>query len=124
METTLAKIAISVVADEALSSALGRVNQEFDGGRVNKTDVASWLILQGAQNLTQHEVDEIRRKHFNQVKYLESLLKRLKGSGRDTLTPAELDAVQNTFTQDFPKKKARFQANSRAVDPQNHVQAA
>ena len=84
-ENNLAKIAISSSADEALVKSLERVNQNFEGGRVTKTDLASWLIQRASDSLTDAVIEEIHQAHFNQVVYLEALVKKLKASGGENL---------------------------------------
>lgn len=106
-ETNLAKIAITTTADEALSAALTRVNQGFKGGRITKTDMASWLVLQGAGALDESSIEEVRRAHFNQVVYLESLVKKLKSTGRDSLATEDLAALQAILGQQTTKKRQR-----------------
>ena len=107
MENSIAKIAITSLADEALAKSVEQINHGFDGGRVSKTDLASWLILNGVQDLTQQETDEIRRKHFNQVKYLESLVKKLKATGRESMETSELEVIQGLIASPLPRKKQR-----------------
>jgi len=82
-------------------------NKDFNGGRINKTDLASWLIIRGAQRLNASEIEELRRKHFNQVKYLESLVKKLKATGRDSMEASELEVIQSLVPQVSSRKKQR-----------------
>lgn len=60
-ETNLAKIAITASSDNDLSGALDRVNRDFEGGRVTKTDMASWLILRAISTLDEAAIEEIRK---------------------------------------------------------------
>jgi hypothetical protein len=106
-ETTLAKIAVSSNADEALSKFLERVNQNFEGGRVTKTDLASWCILHVSESLTDSVIEEIHQAHFNQVVYLETLVRKMKASGRENLGPEELSALQALLGQQTTKKRGR-----------------
>jgi hypothetical protein len=107
-EIILAKIAISKPADEALNQSIDKINEGFDGGRVTKTDLASWFILQFGNALDSTRIEEIRRAHFNQVVYLESLVKKLKSSGRENLGPEELSALQAMLGQETMKKRSRL----------------
>jgi hypothetical protein len=107
MENTLAKIAISTASDEALSKSLERVNQNFDGGRVSKTDLASWFLIQGTKSLDDSSVEEIRQAHFNQVTYLETLVKKLKTTGRDSLAASEVATLQAMLSQQSTKKRGK-----------------
>ena len=106
-ETTLAKIAVSSAADEALSKSLDRVNQNFEGGRVTKTDLASWYILHVAESLNDSVIEEIHQAHFNQVVYLETLVRKMKAAGRESFGPDELSALQVILGQQTTKKRGR-----------------
>lgn len=118
-ETALAKIAITTASDEALVAAINRVNQDFEGGRVTKTDLASWLIAKGAVALTDAEVEEIHRAHFNQVVYLEALVKKLKSSGRENLGADELSALQGMLGQQTTKRRVKSAAKAIATSTEN-----
>jgi hypothetical protein len=107
MENQLAKIAISSVSDEALSKSLDRVNQNFEGGRVSKADLASWFVIHGARGLDDSGIEEIRQAHFNQVTYLETLVKKLKTSGRDSLAAQEVATLQAMLSQQSTKKRSK-----------------
>jgi len=106
-ESNLAKIAITSSSDTELSHALDRVNQNFEGGRVTKTDFASWLILRAISTMDESVIEEVRKAHFNQVVYLETMVKKLKTSGRDNLGPEELSALQAMLGQQTTKKRSR-----------------
>jgi hypothetical protein len=116
MENQLAKIAISISSEEALTKAFDIVNLDFDGGRVSKADLASWLISQGARGMDQTVIQEIRQAHFNQVKYLENLVKKMKASGRDSLRSEEIADLQSLVSQQATKKRNR---TSKPSEDQN-----
>ena len=104
-DNTLFKIAISGVSEKSLTEALGRINDGFDGGRVTKADLASWFIMQSAAVLNSDAIEEIRRAHFNQVAYLDTLVKKLKQSGRDNLSSSEVSTLQAMLGQKSTKKR-------------------
>lgn len=108
METVLAKIAVTESADHALAEALKRVNEDFKGGRITKTDLASWFISQGLTGLNAERVEEIRQAHFNQVVYLDSIVKKLKSNGQDCLGAEEIAALSALLrNQDSGKRRGR-----------------
>ena len=107
MKTPALKIAIDPPADEALTRALVRVNENFQAGRVSKSALTSFLIQRGVEQLTDTEIEDLRKKYFNQVAYLSALLKEMKASGRDTLDPKELSILQSTLGEGTPKRKLR-----------------
>jgi hypothetical protein len=96
-ETSLAKVGIQRVADERIDQALSRVNEGFEGGRVSKTDFLSWLIVDAVERLDDATIDEIRKAHFNQVAYLDGLVKRLKVAQRNNLTDDERALLKVLF---------------------------
>ena len=119
---SLSKIAITSSAEEALSTALDRTNKDFEGGRVTKTDLASWLITRSAAALDAPSIDEIQRAHFNQVMYLEALIKKLKSSGRENLGADEMATLQAMLGQQTTKKRTRPVNAQKNTDETKSVQ--
>ncbi len=116
-EQNLSKIAVTTLADQALTSAQERVNTGFEGGRVTKTDLASWLIIQATSSLDETTVEEIRRTHFNQLAYLETLVKKLKVAGRDNLETIELATLQAMMGQQTAKRRPRSSRTEGVEEP-------
>jgi hypothetical protein len=112
-ETPLAKIAITQAADSALSQALEEVNEGFEGGRITKTELASWLISRAAGAIDHGAREEIRHAHFNQVAYLESLVRKLKSTGRGSLDPSEVATLQAVLE---PSEKKRVKPRKEDRD--------
>ncbi len=113
---TVAKMAITSDADVALIQALEKVNQGNTGGRITKLDLASWFILNGAAQMSQATIDEVRLAHFNQAAYLENLLRTLKQSGRQALSFEEIDNLQTLL-----KRKDRVSKKSNKPETKNHA---
>jgi hypothetical protein len=105
----LAKIAITPVADTELNKALELVNQNFMGGRITKADLASYLILESSKTLNDQTVKAIQKLYFKQVTYLESLVKKLKSEGQDSLTPEEFVELRSMFAGVLEKKRGKSQ---------------
>ena len=105
----LAKIAITPAADTELNKALERVNQNFMGGRITKADLASYLILESSKSLDDQTVKAIQKLYFKQVTYLDSLVKKLKSEGQDSLTPEEFVELRSMFAGVLEKKRNRSQ---------------
>ncbi len=91
---SVTKITINQFADQALNDVLKRINQDFGGGRINKSALASWLLTHSIKGLNDSTVDAIRKAHFNQTAYLENLVKRMKQLGRESLTAEELTELK------------------------------
>jgi len=94
METVkLAKLAATPVADEALDRMVKATNDGFTAGRLTKTELLSWAILYFERHSFEKCVEKIREAHFDQVAYLESVVREMKGarkSGADGKNLAEL----------------------------------
>ena len=105
----LAKIAITPAADSELNKALERVNQNFMGGRITKADLASYLILESAKTLDDQTVKAIQKLYFKQVTYLDSLVKKLKSEGQESLTPDEFVELRSMFAGVLEKKRGKSQ---------------
>ena len=77
-------IRISDEADRAVDRMVEEVNNEFDGGSVNRTELLSLIVLRFEKHLFKKSIPIIRKIHFDQLAYLESLvlkMKRAKSNG-------------------------------------------
>jgi chromatin remodeling complex protein RSC6 len=80
-----AKIQRIVVSNDswlALKAITDKVNDGFNGGRVNQTEVANWIIARFQSELDEIQIKEIRAEHFDEVAMLESVLRQAKESGK------------------------------------------
>ncbi len=89
-EEVVAKITVTKLAEEAVSQIVNRVNDDFDAGRVNRQDVASWILTRFVETVTDTDIQQIRSAFFNEIALLEAILKRAKLSGS---VPDELKSV-------------------------------
>lgn len=81
---------VSRQAQEAVAAIVERVNDGFVGGKVNRTQLANWIILKFQERLSDTEIKEIRSEHFDEITLIESILKQAKESGK---VPTELKAI-------------------------------
>lgn len=89
-EETIAKITITKQAEEAVSQIVGRVNDGFEAGRVNRQDVASWILTRFVETFSDTDIQQIRAAFYNEIALLEAILKRAKQSGS---IPSELKSA-------------------------------
>lgn len=89
-EEAIAKITVTKLAEEAVSQIVSRVNDGFDAGRVNRQDVASWILTRFIETFSEAEVQQIRAAFFNEIALLEAILKKAKQGGS---LPEELKSV-------------------------------
>ncbi len=76
--SSIAKITTAQGADEALDRMVKAANDGFGGGRVTKHDLTSWIITHFEEDYFQLCISKIREDHFNQITYLEGVVKELR----------------------------------------------
>jgi hypothetical protein len=104
--TKVQRIVVSNESWAALKAIIDKVNDGFNGGRVNQTEIANWIILRFQSELDEAQIKEIRAEHFDEVAMLESILKQAKESGKVPMDFKNL--LQKQFGLDEPtKRKAR-----------------
>lgn len=89
-EEVVAKITVTKDAEEAVSQVVSRVNEGFEAGRVNRQDVASWILTRFMETFSDSDIQQIRAVFFNEIALLEAILKKAKQSGS---VPMELKAA-------------------------------
>ena len=101
-----AKLQRIVVSNESLAALkiiIDKVNDGFNGGRVNQTEIANWIILRFQSELDESQIKEIRAEHFDEVAMLESILKQAKESGK---VPTDFKSLlQKQLGLDEPTKR-------------------
>ena len=86
-----------------VKAIIDKVNDGFNGGRVNQTEIANWIILRFQSELDEAQIKEIRAEHFDEVAMLESILKQAKESGK---VPTDFkNLLQKQFGLDEPTKR-------------------
>ncbi len=106
-EEAIAKITVTKLAEEAVSQIVSRVNDGYDAGRVNRQDVASWILTRFIETFSEAEVQQIRAAFFNEIALLEAILKKAKQGGNlsEELKSALMGQVNVTTLG--PKKTKR-----------------
>ena len=101
--TKVQRIVVSNESWAALKAIIDKVNDGFNGGRVNQTEIANWIILRFQSELDEAQIKEIRAEHFDEVAMLESILKQAKESGK---VPTDFkNLLQKQFGLDEPTKR-------------------
>lgn len=103
------KIAVTSGADEVLRAAFEKVNSGFLGGKISKLDLASWALTETLENLTEAKIDKIQKQFFNEICYLESVVKLTRQNGAEKLTSEQLATLQNLFGAKVEKAKSKAQ---------------
>ena len=93
MKTTkeaLVRVNISKPADTYLEELANRCNVDFEAGKVNRATLASWIILWFKSQEKDKHIGLIQQAHFDPLKHLESLVKKMKSSKTKSLSSEEL----------------------------------
>lgn len=98
------RITVSRDAQGALGNIVDRVNDGFTGGKVNRTQMANWILLRFNSELNEAHIKEIRAEHFDEVAMLESILRQAKETGN---MPSDFKALlqKQLGTEDNGRKK-------------------
>lgn len=75
------KVTISRKAEQIVMDLLAKVNDGFEGGRVTRQDLMSWILEKFAEGCGEPEVRAIRVDHFDEITILELCLKKSKQTG-------------------------------------------
>jgi len=100
------RITVSKAAEEAITAIMERVNDGFDGGKVNRTQIASWIVMHFNETYGDSEIKDIRSENFDEVAMLESILRRAKKTGK---VPSDIKGLlqKHLGLEDTPKKKKK-----------------
>ena len=75
------RVVISKELNDLLEKLVERTNDGFDGGEVNKSDIANVVLLNAAKSFSEADVRILRNLHFNERKMLRVLLRKSEDSG-------------------------------------------
>ena len=100
------RLTISKVAELSLISVMDRVNSGFAVGKVNRNNLANWIISKFAESVSLDQIKEIRTAYTDEFAALDMVLRRAKESGK---LPPELKAylLKHIGNDEVPKKKTK-----------------
>ena len=111
--TKVQRIVVSNESWVALKAITDKVNDGFNGGRVNQTEIANWVISRFQSELDETQIKEIRAEHFDEVAMLESVLRQAKESGK---VPTDFKALlQRQLGLEEPVKRRAKSALTSAL---------
>ena len=93
MKPKLAKLTSTPEADAALSRMLEATTHDYRAGKISKTDLLSWIIRHFEKTSFDSSLGDIRQAFFDEVIYLDSLLKDLKVARRSGETSPSLNEL-------------------------------
>lgn len=119
MEIKIAKIGVSTDADQALDRMLSKSNDGFTGGRVSKNDLASWIVLHFENHGFDNALEKIRKDHFDQVAYLESVVKEMKQARKSGAAMPDINTLLAPVASQIKSISAQKKPRSEKSEPQN-----
>ena len=84
------RVLVSPEANLAVDDLIGKVNSGFDGGKVTRPQLVSWVLCKFGRTIEETDIQEIRAVHFDRIAYFEALLKRAKETG---IIPPEMTGL-------------------------------
>ena len=113
--TEVHRLTISKVAELALISVMERVNNGFAVGKVNRNNLANWIIAKFAETVSQDQIKEIRTAYTDEFAALDMVLRRAKESGK---LPPELKAylLKHIGDDEAPKKKKKNHLQNNVIN--------
>jgi hypothetical protein len=110
MDIRTAKIGISKNSDQTIDRMLLKVNEGFAGGRVTKAELASWVICYFETHMLESAIEKIRKDYFDQVTYLESVIKEMKQARKKGIETTDLSSLLAPIASSL--KEAQKKRNS------------
>jgi hypothetical protein len=109
------RLTINRDAENALVKTVDRINNGFNGGKVNRNQVAVWILLRHLDGLSDEDVRTIRSEHLDEFSALDAILRRAKQSGE---LPIEIRSfIQKEMGFDeTPKKKSKKTLQSSIIN--------
>lgn len=75
------KITITKEAGETLATLVVRANEGFEGGKINRQNLASYIIEKYKNNFSDRELAHLRQLHYDDAAMLEAMYKKMKDTG-------------------------------------------
>lgn len=101
------KITINKEAGEILTELVDKANEGFAAGKINRQDLASFVIEKFKASYTEKDLIQLRQLHYDDASMLEAMYRRMKETGE---VPEFLrDALRKQFQvpDEAPKKSKK-----------------
>ncbi len=113
-EENIAKITITKESEEAVSRIVKRVNDGFEGGRVNRQDVTSFLLVRACKDFPDDEISVIRNQFTSDIALLEAAMKKYKETGE--MSPMLREILMNQIGLGAAPKKSKKSLHTNYVN--------
>lgn len=121
MEAKVAKFTGTQEMDQALDRMVASVNENFSGGRISKHDMLSWAVLYFEKESFRDSIEKVRQDHFDQLAYLESILKQAKKARRNGEPRPDIAALLAPMST-LPEGASRKRRRAQIADTQAQIQ--
>lgn len=101
------KITVTKDAGEILSELVVKANEGFKGGRINRQDLASYIVERFKANFSDRDLVQLRQLHYDDSAMMEAMYRKMKETGE---VPEFLrDALRKQFqvNDEAPKKNKK-----------------
>lgn len=98
------KITVTKEAGEILAELVIKANEGFEGGRINRQNLASFIVEKFKASFSDKDLTQLRQLHYDDAAMLEAMYRKMKETGE---VPEFLrDALRKQFqvTDEAPKK--------------------
>lgn len=98
------KITVTKEAGEILAELVVKANEGFEGGRINRQNLASFIVEKFKASFSDKDLTQLRQLHYDDAAMLEAMYRKMKETGE---VPEFLrDALRKQFqvTDEAPKK--------------------
>ena len=107
MQAKIAKITATFEADAALERMVKAANDGFDGGKVTKHELTSWVISYFEESCFSKCLEKIRQEFFDEVTYLDSIVQQMKRARKNGETAPDIGPLLSKLSSDGKKPAAR-----------------
>lgn len=119
------KITVTKEAGDTLAALVVRANEGFEGGKINRQNLASYIIEKYKNNFSDRELVHLRQLHYDDAAMLEAMYKKMKDTGE--IPDFLREALKKQFQgNDEPPKKSRKSLTKEYINDelQEHEGAA
>lgn len=102
------KITVTKDAGEILAELVVKANEGFEGGRINRQELASFIVERFKASFSDRDLVQLRQLHYDDAAMLEAMYRKMKETGE---VPDFLrDALRKQFqvNDEAPKKTKKL----------------
>lgn len=101
------KITVTKEAGEILAELVVKANEGFAAGKINRQDLASFIIEKFKANFVEKDLIQLRQAHYDDASMLEAMYRKMKDTGEVPEFLKEALRKQFQVLDDAPKKSKK-----------------